>query len=71
MIEKIASPQALRHMLENYDSLKEDKRELGLALHRQFDKALALSNGLAGHSGAVLGEAYRREGVFKLSKLSG
>lgn len=71
MIEKIASPDALRHMLANYDTLKENKWELGLALHSQFDMALALSNGLAGHSGAVMGEAYRREGVFKLSKLSG
>lgn len=71
MIERIASPEALNHMLDNYDSLKENKRDLGLALHRQFDKALALSNGLAGHSGVVMGEAYRREGAFKLNKLSG
>lgn len=71
MIGRIASPQALRHILDNYDSLKENKRDLGLALHRQFDKALALSNGLAGHSGVVMGEPYRREGVFKLNRLSG
>ena len=71
MIERIASVQALRHILDNYDSLKENKRDLGLALHRQFDKALALSNGLAGHSGVVMGESYRREGVFKLKQLSG
>jgi hypothetical protein len=32
---------------------------------------LALTSGLAGHSGAVMGEAYRREGAFKLSKLAG
>lgn len=69
MIEKIASPVALRHMLPHYDTLKNDKRQLGLELHRQFDIALALSNGLAGHSGVVMGEAYRREGVFKLDKL--
>lgn len=71
MIERIASQSALRHMLDNYDEIKDNKRDLGLALHRQFDKALALSNGLAGHSGVVMGEAYRREGVFKLNKLSG
>ena len=71
MIERIASPEALRHMLSDYDALKENKRDLGLALHRQFDKALALSNGLAGHSGTVMGEAYRREGAFKLNKLPG
>jgi LmbE family N-acetylglucosaminyl deacetylase len=71
MIEKIASPEALQHMLSDYNTLKEDKRNLGLALHRQFDMALALSNGLAGHSGIVMGEAYRREGAFKLDKLPG
>jgi LmbE family N-acetylglucosaminyl deacetylase len=70
MIEKRASSAALRHMLADYDTLKENKRELGLALHRQFDMALALTHGLAGHSGVVMGEAYRREGVFKLDKLS-
>jgi hypothetical protein len=48
-----------------------DKRALGLALHQQFDRSLALVNGLAGHSGAVLGEAYRREGVFVLERLQG
>ena len=69
MIEKIASPDALRQMLPHYDTIKDDKRQLGLELHRQFDIALALSNGLAGHSGVVMGEAYRREGVFKLDKL--
>lgn len=71
MIERNASPEALRHILDNYDAIKEDKWQLGLALHRQFDKALALTNGLAGHSGTVMGEAYRREGAFKLSKLAG
>jgi hypothetical protein len=46
-----------------------DPVALGLAFHTQFDKALALYHGLAGHSGAVLGEAYRREGPFILDKL--
>ena len=47
----------------------EDKVKLGLALHRQFDMALGLVHGLAGHSGAVMGEAYRREGAFVLDRL--
>lgn len=71
MIEKKTSTEALRHMLDNYDEIKENKRDLGLALHTQFDLALALTHGLAGHSGIVMGEAYRREGVFKLDKLPG
>jgi hypothetical protein len=55
--------------LPEYETLKEDKVALGLALHREFDKALALYHGLAGHSGAVMGEAYRREGPFVTDKL--
>ena len=47
-----------------------DDRALGLALHRQFDLALALGHGLASHTGAVLGEAYRREGPFVVDRLS-
>lgn len=64
MIEQRATTATLRHVLPNYDAISEDKVALGLALHREFDKALALVNGLAGHSGAVMGEAYRREGPF-------
>jgi len=56
-------------MVPNYDELTEDKRALGLALHGQFDMALALVNRLAGHAGAVMGEAYRREGAFVLNQL--
>lgn len=69
MIEKIAAQDTLRKLVPDYDELAEDKRALGLALHGQFDMALALVNGLAGHSGAVLGEAYRREGAFVLHQL--
>jgi LmbE family N-acetylglucosaminyl deacetylase len=69
MIERRASPELLRMVLPTYDDIREDKSALGLALHRQFDMALALVNGLAGHSGAVMGEAYRREGAFVLDKL--
>jgi LmbE family N-acetylglucosaminyl deacetylase len=69
MIERRTAPELLQLVLPEYEALREDKRTLGLALHRQFDLALALVNGLAGHSGAVLGEAYRREGPFVLDKL--
>ncbi|MBI1296892.1 GlcNAc-PI de-N-acetylase [bacterium] len=69
MIERKMSPEMLRQVVKNYDEISEDKEALGLALHRQFDMALALVNGLAGHSGAVMGEAYRREGPFVLDKL--
>lgn len=47
-----------------------DDRALGLALHRQFDLALAIGHGLASHTGAVLGEAYRREGPFVVDRLA-
>lgn len=69
VIEERATPAALHHVLPNYEALKEDKVALGLALHREFDKALALVHGLAGHSGAVMGEAYRREGPFVMDGL--
>jgi LmbE family N-acetylglucosaminyl deacetylase len=69
MIEKRASTETLQRVLPNYDELSADKRALGHALHGQFDLALALVNGLAGHSGAVLGEAYRREGAFVVDTL--
>jgi len=66
-IRSHVSPDALRHVVANADDL--DDRALGLALHRQFDLALALTSGLASHSGAVLGEAYRREGPFIVDRL--
>ncbi|MBZ0292914.1 MAG: GlcNAc-PI de-N-acetylase [Anaerolineae bacterium] len=69
MIEARTTPETLRDVVPEYDQIKDDKRALGLALHQQFDRSLALVNGLAGHSGAVLGEAYRREGVFVLESL--
>lgn len=69
MIEQRAPAEALRQVLPHYDEIKEDKAALGLAFHRQFDLALALVNGLAGHSGAVMGEAYRREGPFVVERL--
>lgn len=58
---------ALRQVVPNADEL--DDRALGLALHWQYDLALALSSGLASHTGAVLGESYRREGPFVVDRL--
>lgn len=47
-----------------------DDRALGLALHRSYDLAIALGHGLASHTGAVLGEAYRREGPVVVDRLT-
>ena len=69
MIEQRTGKELLRQGVPNYDEIGEDKVKLGLALHRQFDMALGLVHGLAGHSGAVMGEAYRREGAFVLDRL--
>lgn len=69
-IKQRANVEAIRHIVEDFDALRDDNTALGLALHKQFDRALALYHGLAGHSGAVLGEAYRREGEFVLERLS-
>lgn len=69
-IKQRANVEAIRHIVEDFDALRDDNTALGLALHKQFDRALALYHGLAGHSGAVLGEAYRREGEFVLDRLT-
>jgi LmbE family N-acetylglucosaminyl deacetylase len=68
-IKQRVDAEALRHIVDNFDDLGDDNAALGLALHRQFDRSLALYHGLAGHTGAVLGEAYRREGGFVLERL--
>ena len=68
-IQERASVDILRYVVADYETLKDDPVSLGLEFHTQFDKSLALTHGLAGHSGAVLGEAYRREGPFLLDKL--
>lgn len=68
-IQARASEDVLNYVIPNYEDLKGDPVSLGLEFHTQFDKSLALFHGLAGHSGAVLGEAYRREGHFVLEKL--
>jgi len=64
---KQVAAEALRQVVPNADEL--DDQALGLALHRQYDLALALSSGLASHTGAVMGEAYRREGPFVVDRL--
>lgn len=69
-IKERANVEAIRHIVDDFDAIRDDDERLGLALHKQFDRALALTHGLAGHSGAVLGEAYRREGEFVLERLS-
>lgn len=43
---------------------------LGREGQKAFFTALALSNGLASHSGAALGEPYRREGTFVMDRLT-
>lgn len=69
MIEEKTGSDLWCQVVTDLDEMGEDKVKLGLALHRQFDMALALVNGLAGHSDAVMGEAYRREGSFLLDRL--
>lgn len=69
-IREQASDDVLSQLVDDWETLKEDQATLGLELHRQFSRAEALVHGLAGHSGATLGEAYRREGTFVLDRLS-
>jgi len=67
-IRERADEAALRSVLGASGPAATDA-ELGLALHREFARAEALVHGLAGHSGAVLGEPYRREGPFVVDRL--
>ncbi len=69
--EQKTDADTLRYVVPEYDDIHEDKVALGLALHTRYEHAIALVNGLAGHSGAIMGEAYRREGVFVLERLQG
>jgi hypothetical protein len=70
VIRTRVNPDTLRHVVPSYDAIAGDDVALGLALHRSFEQALALRNGLAGHGAdAVLGEAYRREGMFTFNRL--
>lgn len=57
-----ASDHVLRSVIPAWTG--EDNESLGKEGQRVIFTALALSQGLASHSGATLGEAYRREGTF-------
>lgn len=59
----------LHHWLPDYETLKENETELGRALHHEMDKATAIYHGLAGHSQALLAEAFRHHGVITLLHL--
>lgn len=59
----------LAHLVSDPALLKGDDLTLGRELHREMDKALALSHGLLSHSGTVMSEAFRHEGVFRLKTL--
>jgi LmbE family N-acetylglucosaminyl deacetylase len=70
VLSRLVTPDTMRHLVPNLDELSGNPAALGLQLSRQFFMADAVHYGLAGHSGAVLGEPYRREGVFVLDKLA-
>lgn len=63
------SPERLREVLDDPAADRMSDAELGWALHRQIDRAAALYHGLAGHSGAVMAEPYRRMTLFPLNLL--
>ncbi len=71
LARKQYSPALLKQLLPEYDAVVQDDKALGIALHRQTDRAVALYHGIAGHSGAILGEAYRRMGPFVMDYLPG
>ncbi|WP_092666942.1 hypothetical protein [Agrococcus carbonis] len=61
------SPEILESIVPAWTDGKTET--LGLEGQRAIFTALASSNGLASHSGAVLGEPCRREGTFLLDRL--
>ena len=69
IVKERGNAENLRHLLPDYETLQHDETELGRALHHEMNKAVALSQGLAGHSHAVLGEAFRHHGVLTVSRL--
>lgn len=69
-IRQQASDEILSEIVADWATLKDDNARLGLELHRDFSRADALVHGMAGHSGAILGEPYRREGPFVLDRLT-
>ena len=63
-----ASPEILRQVVPAWtDGTLET---LGREGQKALFTALALSSGLASHSGAVLGEPHRREGTFVMDRLT-
>jgi LmbE family N-acetylglucosaminyl deacetylase len=64
-----ASEQSLALIAPGWTPADGDEA-LGREGHRQIFLALALTSGLGSHSGAVLGEAYRKEGPFLLDRLT-
>lgn len=62
------TPEILKQVVPAWND--EDLETLGREGQKAFFTALALSHGLASHSGAVLGEPYRREGAFVLDRLT-
>jgi LmbE family N-acetylglucosaminyl deacetylase len=62
------TPEILKQVVPAWND--DDLETLGREGQKAFFTALALSHGLASHSGAVLGEPYRREGTFVLDRLT-
>lgn len=63
------TPEVLRLVVPGWTD-DQDLETLGREGQRALFSALALSSGLASHSGAVLGEPYRREGTFVVDRLT-
>lgn len=64
----LTTAEVLRQVVPTWDD--GDPETLGREGQKAFFTALALANGLASHSGAVLGEPYRREGSFVMERLT-
>lgn len=62
------TPEILRGVVPAWTD--DDPATLGREGQKALFTALALAHGLASHSGAVLGEPYRREGTFVMDRLT-
>ena len=62
------TPEILRSVVPAWTD--DDPATLGREGQKALFTALALAHGLASHSGAVLGEPYRREGAFVMDRLT-
>ncbi|HWG85362.1 MAG TPA: hypothetical protein VNT60_07785 [Deinococcales bacterium] len=69
MLRSRLDPASLRHIVPDADRFESDDLGLGRALHREIDKAQAMANGLASHTGATLAEAFRHVHPFRLKLL--